>query len=210
MTKLTISKGVNSINGTYIGNNKNNTLTISKGAVLCIDGIDLGGESKDKLSISGTLLVTGDSGIKAAQLSGKGEIVADSSHFAAISDLQFGKVYNLGDTAENFRGTSSEKADDSYKKAVKWNGEDEYCGWLGSWSSSSMELVGSDTVDHVKVKLNSSTDINVSGDVEYRVLDKKGREIDLNTLGAPAECILEITRKDKENTASLAYSIELN
>ena len=113
-------------------------------------------------------------------------------------------ILNLGATAENFRGTAYEKADDLLNKAVKMDGS-EYNGWLGSWGEADTEF---DSVDCLKVKVTDETTLTVSGDLDWTLWDKKGKE-DLGQLStlAAGEYIIEI-RQDKEK-GSLAYSVSL-
>ena len=113
-------------------------------------------------------------------------------------------ILNLGATAENFRGTAYEKADDLLNKAVKMDGT-EYNGWLGSWGDADTEF---DSVDCIKVKVTAETTLTVSGDVDWTLWDKKGKtELGQSTTLVSGEYIIQI--KQKEDKGSLAYSVSL-
>ena len=198
VTKVTVNKGDSSI-GSYIGTAGNDTFTIAKGAVLTADKINLGNAGKDTLAINGTLILTGTE-VVADKFTGKGEIAVVDSLFDDVS-VDFANLLNVGATADNFRGTAYENADDSAKKAVKWDGKTEYNGWLGDWSGAKE---GSDEVDYIKFKAAENAQLTVSGDVDWVLLDKKGNEI--QEIAAGVEYTIQITNKKEGSTS---YTIEL-
>ena len=208
VSKVTVNKG-DSFIGSYAGTDANDTFSIAKGAVLTAGSIDLGYEAKDKLSIAGTLILTGTE-INAASITGKGEIAAASEIYADL-DVDFANILNLGETAENFRGTAYENADDTWKKAVKWDGEDVYSGWFGNWDGYKS---GSDTIDHIRFTVEEGNTLSIVGidDGDWILLDKKGNEISDNSVFddscfmVAGEYILQINSGEEK---SLAYSIEL-
>lgn len=208
VSTVTVSKG-DCIIGSYAGTDANDTFSIAKGAVLTAGSIDLGYEAKDKLSIAGTLILTGTE-INAASITGKGEIAAASEIYADL-DVDFANILNLGETAENFRGTAYENADDIWKKAVKWDGEEMYSGWMGSWDGYKS---GSDNIDHIRFKAEAEDILCLTGmdDDSWTLLDKKGNEIndatifDGNKFMAAGEYILQINSDEEK---SFTYGIEL-
>ena len=103
VSKITIKKGDNVI-GSFTGTDSNDTLTISKGAVLTANSIDLGAEGKDTIAVNGTLVLTG-SEIYAAKITGKGEIAAASDVYEDLY-ADFARTLDVGTTSENFRGTA--------------------------------------------------------------------------------------------------------
>ena len=200
VTKITVSKGVNSITS-ISGTNGKDTVTVNKNAVLTIGEIKLD-FTNDKLVNNGTVILSDWVDLNDLTISGKGEFAADAEVLAGHhSDT----ILNLGETSKNFRGTAYEKADDLLKKAVKMDG-DEYNGWLGSWGEADTEF---DSVDCLKVKVTTETALTVSGDVDWTLWDKKGKVEfgQMSTLDA-GEYIIEI-KQDKEK-GSLAYSVKLN
>ena len=182
--KVTVNKGDSTI-GSYTGTDGNDTLSIAKGAVLTAEEIVLN-DAKDTLALNGTLILTG-SNFDVTNITGKGEIAATATVWEALDMDE--TVLNLGETAENFRGTAYENADDNAKKAVKWDGKTEYNGWLGNWSGAKE---GCDEVDYIKFKAAENAQLTVSGDVDWTLLDKKGNDI------------------GKEITAAGEYTIKLN
>ena len=196
--KVTVNKGESSITS-YTGSSGNDTLTIAKGAVLTAETIDLK-EGKDTLSLNGTLILTGTA-FNVDKISGKGEIAANEEVYADL-DIEYANVLDLGKTSENFRGTAYETADDNYKKAVKWDGEESFTGWLGSWEGGKS---GSDTVDHIRFKAEEGFKLEVSDVVSWTLLDKNGNDIG-QAISAAGEYILELRAKDD---SSVAYTVQL-
>ena len=211
VNKVTVNKGDSAIKS-YTGTDANDTFTIAKGAVLTANKIDLGKEAKDTLAINGTLILEGTE-INAAKITGKGEIAVVDSLFDDL-DLDFANILNVGKTAENFRGSAYENADDTARKAVKWDGKAEYNGWLGSWTvSKEGSKEGSDTTDHIKFKAQVGDTLTVSDGVDWTLLDKKGNAIDNiggifadGEFAVAGEYIIQLNNKDKESTA---YTITL-
>ena len=198
VTKVTVNKGDSSI-GSYIGTAGNDTFTIAKGAVLTADKINLGNAGKDTLAINGTLILTGTE-VVADKFTGKGEIAVVDSLFDEL-ELDFSNILNVGATAGNFRGTAYENADDTAKKAVKWDGKTEYNGWLGDWSGAK---TGSDEVDFIKFKATENAQLTIDGEVDWLLLDKKGNEVDAIT--AAGDYIIQLENKKEESTT---YTITL-
>ena len=152
------------------------------------------------VSINGTLILTGTT-FNAAKVTGKGEIAANEEVYADL-DIEYANVLDLGKTSENFRGTAYETADDNYKKAVKWDGEESFTGWLGSWEGGKS---GSDTVDHIRFKAEEGFKFEVSGGVSWTLLDKNGNDIG-QSISAAGEYILELSLTSLD---SIAYSVKL-
>ena len=208
VTKVTINKGDNSI-GSYVGTDGNNTLNIAKGAVLTANQIDLGLGAKDTLAINGTLILTGTE-VNAFKITGKGEIAAVSEVFADL-DVAFANTLDVGETSENFRGTAYENADDSFKKAVKWDGKEEYNGWLGDWSGYTS---GSDDVDYIKFKAVAGDELIVSGidEENWTLFDGKGNLVKSKYIFADNEFKIAgeyIIKLENDADESIAYSIAL-
>ena len=201
VSKVTVNKG-NSTIGSYTGSSGNDTLSVAKGAVLVSNAIDLGGEAKDTIKLSGTLVMNGST-LNAAKITGKGEIAAADG---IDLNVDFDRILNVGATSENFRGTAYEMADDKLSKAVKWDGSAEYCGWLGSWDGYAK---GSDTLDFIKIKVNEETALTFSDNISVTLLDKKGNAIagaDLDSIAA-GEYVLRIEQEKKNG--SIAYTIDI-
>ncbi|MBR2508855.1 MAG: hypothetical protein IKB71_03830, partial [Lentisphaeria bacterium] len=151
--KVTISKGFNTIAG-FVGTEGNDTLTINKNAVLTLGGASFG-DAKDKFVNNGTLILSAVIDLESLPLSGKGEIAAASDVWAAMEDED---ILNLGKTAEGFRSSTYESADDTEKKAVKWDLKSDYTGWL----SGDSDCI--DTEDFIKFKTgNSRQTLEISG-----------------------------------------------
>ena len=201
VSKVTVNKGDSAI-GSYIGTKDNDSLTIAKGAVLTANKIDLGAGAKDTLAINGTLILTGTD-VNAAKITGKGEIAVIDDIYDDLA-LDFANILNVGETADNFRGTAYESADNSIKKAVKWDGAEVYEGWMGSWEGYKD---GSDTVDYVKFKAAAGSVISVEGVEDWTLLDKKGNTIEGNEIAAAGEYIIQL-KHEEEN--SINYSITLS
>ena len=197
--KVTVNKGDSSIKS-YVGTNGNDTVTIAKGAVLTANKIDLGAGDKDKLAINGTLILTGTE-IKAAKITGKGEIAVIDDLFSAV-EVDFANILNVGETAENFRGTAYENADNTASKAVKWDGKSAYNGWLGAWEGYKE---GSDTVDYIKFKAEAGDKLTVTGVEDWIFVDKKGNNIG-KEITAAGDYTIQLKH---EKDTSISYKIEL-
>ena len=153
--------------------------------------------------------------VEAAKITGKGEIAATNEVYADL-DIDFNNILNVGETAENFRGTAYENSDDNFKKAVKWDGQEEYNGWLGSWEGYTD---GSDMIDHINFKATAGDILGIFNAITYEtlddqywvLLDKKGNEIDSTGIFdndgrfmVAGEYIIKV-----ETEKNLAYSITL-
>ena len=152
--KVTISKGFNSI-GSYVGTEGNDTLTVSKGAVLFLGSAYFGYGKKDKLVNNGTVILTAGIDVADLPISGKGEIAASYGVWNEIDNNW--NVLNLGATADGFRSTKYELADDTQKKAVKWDLKSDYIGWLGNGVDVQ------DTVDFISFKNKQGGTLVISG-----------------------------------------------
>ena len=140
---------------------------------------------------------------------GKGEIAASADIFADVQNLVSnsgfkGTLVNLGATAEGFRGTAYELADNSEKKAVKWDTEAEYTGWIGSCEGCS------DTVDFIKFTADENGVLNIAGEFDSVILN--GEVIELGTissgieLSAGTDYVLQLNKKEE----SMSYTLALN
>ena len=130
----------------FVGTDKNDTITIGKGAVLRMGGTMDFGNGKDKITIDGTLVLEDITPAAANEsvnivaglenVAGKGIIAADDKLFKDVSVSLInsfgGTLMNLGNTSKGFRGTEFEKADDTKSGAVEWDGIAAYDGWLGT------------------------------------------------------------------------------
>ena len=153
--RVTASKGFNTLEK-FVGTVGNDTLTIGKNAVLVLNGADFG-EGKDKFVNSGTLIFGSDFEINAETLSGKGNFAATSEVYEKLSGKVSG-LLNLGQTYEGFRNSKYELADNTEKKAVKWDMKSDYNGWLNS------DIGFEDTVDFIKFKAKENSVIKISGE----------------------------------------------
>ena len=209
VNKVTVNKG-KSIITSFVGSKENDTLTIAKDAVLVAKSINLGNEAKDTITLTGTLILTGTE-IVATKISGKGEIVATSNIYSKL-EINYANVLDIGETAENFKGTTYENNDDTFKKAAKWDPSIEYDGWMGSYDGYK---TSSDNIDFIKFKASADDSLVISNtnDISWTLLDKKGNVInDTNifnngTFLASGEYILQIENNNEEK--SISYSVKL-
>ena len=204
IAKVTVKKGFNTIDS-YTGTSGNDTLTISKNAVLALGNVDMAGGKKDKFVNNGTLVLTCD--FDRSFISGKGEIVAASDVFENLSDENKSGVLNLGATAEGFRSTKHENSDDSVKKAVKWDLKaGDYTGWLGGSDSDVVDLV--DCIKFTVSKKDAGMGISVSGVDSCTLFNSKGVKLgsDLSSLAA-GTYTLQLTLD--ENSNSTSYTLAL-
>ena len=206
VNKITVNKGDNFI-GNFSGSDGNDSFTIAKGAILTTGNICLGCETKDTITINGTLILTG-SMLEAAKITGKGEIAAVDSVYNTL-DIEFANILNLGEKADNFRGTAYEKADNDWKKAVKWDGEEKYCGWLGNWSGYTD---GNDSIDYIRFSADAGETLlveEISCD-SWVLLDKRGVEIEDENIFADGKFLAAGDYIIKlESDKNIAYSITL-
>ena len=208
MNKVTASKGFNFIES-YEGSNGNDTLTISKNAVLSLGSINFKDGKKDKLVNNGTLILTAE--INRGYISGKGEIAACDEVLQSMK-YTYG-ILNLGATADGFRTTKYELADSSAKKAVKWDLKSDYTGWL----SGDSDCI--DTIDFVKFKTGKeSSMIEISGfaaNDTVNLVDKKGNVAELTfadgvfkaELAAKTDYILELGIAETEDSMSYTLAV---
>jgi hypothetical protein len=115
-------------------------------------------DAKDTLALNGTLILTG-SKFDVTKITGKGEIAVVDTLFDDVS-VDFANILNVGKTSENFRGTAYENADDSFKKAVKWDGSEEYLGWLSGGGDGVLK----DTIDYIKFTAQEDGTLNFNSD----------------------------------------------
>ena len=124
------------------------TLTVAKGATLKISTLQL--DENDKLEVKGTVIFEGGRwDVAADQISGSGEIAATSWMLKYIDLASSSKVklVDLGNTADGFVSSAAEAADNTAQKAVKWDGSEEYNGWLSGGGDNVLE----DTVDYINL-----------------------------------------------------------
>ncbi|MBR2723789.1 MAG: hypothetical protein IKB77_05590, partial [Lentisphaeria bacterium] len=201
---VVISKGINNID-MFVGTAENDTLTINKKAVLVLGGADFSDGIKDKLVLNGTLVLDKAFNINAENITGKGEIVANHHVWQNLTDKR--GVLNLGNTAENFISSTVELADNTEKKAVKWDLESDYNGWLGNG------VAVHDTIDFVKFKSKNEGVLEISGVGATDIVSLNGIELDRNAEGnfvvefaANTNNILKLERNEEN---SMSYSISL-
>ena len=217
VNKVTVKGAYNSMDG-FDGTDKNDTITIGKGAVLRVGGTMDFGEGKDKLTIDGTLVLEGnDPNIVAGleNVAGKGIIAADNAHFTDVSNSLInsfgGTLMNLGNTSTGFRGTEFEKADDTKSGAVEWDGIAAYDGWLGTGD----DIDCNDAVDFIRLvaEKDSALSITMTGWGEGDTVSIADTEYDIpadgvitHNIQGGAAYIIEINRK-AENSMSYTMSI---
>ena len=116
-------------------------------------------------------------------------------------------MLNLGNTAENFISSTVELADNTEKKAVKWDIESDYNGWLGNG------VAVHDTIDFVKFKSKNEGVLEISGFGAADIVSLNGIELDRNAEGnfvvefaANTNNILKLERNEEN---SMSYSISL-
>ena len=192
--------------GSYIGTSGNDTLTIKKGAVLTLDYADFGEGSKDKLVINGTLVLGKAFDINAEAISGKGDIVAADNVWKNLSPEAQLQVLNLGNTVKNFVSAASEMADNTEKKAAKWDLKSDYNGWLGNGVDVD------DTVDFIKFKNKQSGTLVISGsgfDVSFNGDDSLKRDAEGNFVIEFAADTNNILKLECRDAGSMSYSISL-
>ncbi len=201
---VVISKGINNI-GTFVGTAENDTLTINKNAVLVISSADFGDGAKDKLVLNGTLVLEKAFNINAENITGKGEIVAAHNVWQNLANRK--QVTDLGNTVENFVSSTVELADNTEKKAAKWDLESDYKGWLSNG------VAVHDTVDFVKFKNKNGGTLEITGFGAADIVTLNGKELTRNDEGnfvvefaANTNNILKLERNEEN---SMSYSISL-
>ena len=207
VAKVTVSKGDNVVIKSYTGTEGDETLVVSKGAVLHLGASDFGG-GKDTVNVAGTLVLDGEiSGVE--NFTGKGEIAASDAVWQTLEHQD--KVLNLSVSSANYRGKAFESADNTEKKAVKWDGSA-----FGGWLSGNSDVL--DTVDYIKHTALEHETLEITGDFadgEVTLYD----EVTLNgevlifengvaryELTAGESYLLKLERKDGD---SISYSIAL-
>lgn len=205
VNKVTISKGFNFIES-YTGTANNDTLTIAKNAVLTLGTADFKAGTKDKLANNGTLILSAEVDISTLKISGKGEIAAASNVWHSSWDDY--PIIKLGATSEGFRTTKYEAADNTAKKAAKWDLKAAHQGWLSGNSSCI------DVTDFVKFKTGKESELLViSGFDENDTVMLNGDKMDwkdgkfIAELAAKTNYTLELTIA--ENTDSMSYTLQL-
>ncbi|MBE6403489.1 MAG: hypothetical protein E7039_07190 [Lentisphaerae bacterium] len=202
---VSIAKDCNYV-GDYYGSSDADTLTVAKGATLNIGNLSLG--DGDKLVVKGTVVWAGGSwDVEAEQISGSGEIAASE---ASLDSIDLGssskvKLVNLGDTAEGFVSSASEAADNTEKKAVKWDGSEEYNGWLSGGGDGVLE----DTVDYIK--LAAQNDGTLSFSAAFGESDKlwiNGKKWDGSNYNISAGTTYTIKLERNEGN-SISYELSL-
>ena len=158
------------------------------------------------MNVAGTLVLDGEiSGVE--NFTGKGEIVAANDVWEILSEECQSKVLNLGETSENFSGSAAEKADNTAKKAVAWNGSAAFGGWL---SGDDSDVI--DTIDYVKYTAREHETLEISGDFADGEVTINGKALTFSDgvasyeLAAGESCLLKLERKEGD---SISYSIAL-
>lgn len=211
INNVKIVKGWNCI-GSYTGTDGNDAFTIAKNTVLITESMDFCGGIKDALSLTGTLVVTGDK-LEVEKITGKGVIFANHE-LAEKLQGQFANIIDLGATAVGFRGPENEIADDSLASAFHWDGvDDEYTGWLGSWTGLKGESVR-DSVDFITFHADAGMEIKVNGVDEsvWTVYDGTGNLLDDESVFADGKFMTSgeyFIKFEQNGEQSLAYTIAL-
>ena len=213
--KVNINKGRNTITD-FIGATTSSIsqLTIAKNAILELNSLDYNLESKTKVVLNGTLILTSDQINSDTIITGKGEIAANNDIYTNL-EVNYLHLINTGATSDGFSGTVTEQADNSINKAVKWDGTEPYEGWLGYWTGYKE---GFDKVDYIKFTaqdgdtLSINIDNYANNDLTWHLYKGGKDEItDLTDLAAGDYILkLEHTNAINSNSTSLSYSIELN
>ena len=213
--KVNINKGRNTITD-FIGATTSSIsqLTIAKNAILELNSLDYNLESKTKVVLNGTLILTSDHINSDTIITGKGDIAASNEVYTTLK-VNYLHLINTGATSDGFSGTVTEQADNSINKAVKWDGTESYEGWLGYWTGYKE---GFDKVDYIKFTAQDgdTLSINIDNDANNDLtwhLYKGGKDeiTDLTDLAAGDYILkLEHTNAINSNSTSLSYSIELN
>lgn len=191
--------------GDYYGSSDADTLTVAKGATLNIGNLSLG--DGDKLVVKGTVVWAGGSwDVAAEQISGSGEIAASE---ASLDYIDLGssskvKLVNLGDTAEGFVSSAFEAADNTEKKAVKWDGSEEYNGWLSGGGDGDGVL--EDTVDYIKLAAQNDGTLSFIGGTDQLWIN--GKEWDGSNYNISAGTTYTI-KLERNESNSISYELSL-
>ncbi|MBO5802586.1 MAG: hypothetical protein J6R64_02470 [Lentisphaeria bacterium] len=193
----------------------NDKMTIGSKATVYADSLDFG-EGKDSLKISGTLVLENGMLEGIEKISGRGEIATTAAYADALDerydDVFGGEILDLGNTVANFRGTKNELADNTEKKALKWDtAEGELGGWLGI--GDDVDCI--DSVDFVKITASKDGTLEISsaawnGSSDIVTLDGVSLDITGGSasfgITAGEDYLLKIERKDNN---SMSYDIKL-
>ena len=202
VAKVSVAKGDNAI-ASFTGTAENDTFTVAKGATLVLGSADFG-KGKDKLTVSGTLILTSADIANLESITGKGEIAAAADIFADVEALigtDFkGTLVNLGATAEGFRGTAFELADNTAKKAVAWDASEAFTGWIGTADGCV------DNVDFITFTAEEGGMLNIGG--EFDSITLNGNVVD-TTVGIALEAGMEYTLKLERNSDAMSYTLAL-
>ena len=193
----------------------NDKMTIGSKATVYADSLDFG-EGKDSLKISGTLVLENGMLEGIEKISGRGEIATTAAYADALEkrfdDIFGGEILDLGNTVANFRGTKNELADNTEKKALKWNTAD---GDLGGWLGIGDDVDCIDSVDFVKITASKDGTLEISsaawnGSSDIVTLDGVSLDITGGSasfgITAGEDYLLKIERKDNN---SMSYDIKL-
>ena len=159
--------------------------------------------------VNGTLVLHTANLTGVEKITGKGDIAVTDAVARAL-DTEFENLLNLGNTVRNFQGSAAELSDNTVSKAVKWDGEEIFEGWLGN------DVDCIDTVDFITFRTgeactlqiassaweNPSTDIVAVNNV---ILNTVGGVAEIN-LAADTEYTIKLERKDSN---SMSYVITL-
>ena len=193
----------------------NDKMTIGSKATVYADSLDFG-EGKDSLKISGTLVLENGMLEGIEKISGRGEIATTAAYADALDerfdDIFGGEILDLGNTVANFRGTKNELADNTEKKALKWNSAE---GELGGWLGIGDDVDCIDSVDFVKITASKDGTLEISsadwsGSSDIVTLD--GVKLDISGgsasfgITAGEDYLLKVERKDSN---SMSYDIKL-
>ena len=193
----------------------NDKMIIGSKATVYADSLDFG-EGKDSLKISGTLVLENGMLEGIEKISGRGEIATTAAYADALDerfdDIFGGEILDLGNTVANFRGTRNELADNTEKKALKWNSAE---GELGGWLGIGDDVDCIDSVDFVKITASKDGTLEISsadwsGSSDIVTLD--GVKLDISGgsasfgITAGEDYLLKVERKDSN---SMSYDIKL-
>ena len=193
----------------------NDKMIIGSKATVYADSLDFG-EGKDSLKISGTLVLENGMLEGIEKISGRGEIATTAAYADALDerfdDIFGGEILDLGNTVANFRGTKNELADNTEKKALKWNSAE---GELGGWLGIGDDVDCIDSVDFVKITASKDGTLEISsadwsGSSDIVTLD--GVKLDISGgsasfgITAGEDYLLKVERKDSN---SMSYDIKL-
>ena len=202
--KVSVADGDNSI-GSFTGTAGKDSFTVAKGATLVLGSADFGA-GEDKLTVSGTLILTSADITNLESITGKGEIAATADIFADVEKLigtDFkGTLVNLGATAEGFRGTAVELADNTEKKAVAWDASEAFTGWIGTVKEGF-----ADTIDCITFKAEEDGVLNIGGEFDSVTLNG-GSAVD-TTVGIALEAGMEYTLKLERSESAISYTLAL-